>query len=314
MYAGTFHKGLLHPKHWLTWLVLILIWLLTYLPANLRRTIMYPIGRKSLFASKGREHAVKANLNICFPNLSSTEKQAMLIQHANYSGFAISEMAWIWFRSLKRIKQRTYIEGIEHLHQAKANNRPIIYLTPHMLSLEYGLFALGQEYPIATIFNTFKNPVLDWLVGMKRAQLSTNCIRRQSGSTIAQAISLINNGVALYHLMDEDLGTKHSVFAPYFGTPKATLANMAEIIQQTQALILPCTTYYEADKDKMIVHIGNPLDWRNYSHNPITIAEQVNLAYEKMVRINPEQYMWNLRYFRNRPKNDKRKFYSENIE
>lgn len=314
MHAGTFHKGLLHPKHWLTWLVLILVWLFTCLPVSLRRGIMYPVGRKSLFASKGRERAVKANLNICFPNLNHAEKQAMLMQHANYSGFAISEIAWMWFRSLKRIQQRTRIEGIEHLHKAKADNRPVIYLIPHMFWLEYGAFALGQEYPIAGIFNTFKNPVLDWLVGMKRAQLSKNPIRRQSGGTISQVIGLVNDGVAVHHLMDEDLGAKRSVFAPYFGTPKATLANMAEIIQQTQAIVLPCTTRYEIGEDKMVINIDAALDWNEYADDPVAIAEQVNLAYEKMVRISPEQYMWNLRYFRNRPEGDDREFYKGDIK
>lgn len=314
MDAGTFHKSLLHPKHWPTWLALVFVWLITCLPVPLRRRTMAWAGKKSILNNKRRLRIIKSNIEICFPELPPKDKHKMLMQHASYAGFAISEIAWMWFRSLKRIKQRTRIEGIEHLHKAKADKRPIIYLIPHMFWLEYGAFALGQEYPIAGIFNTFKNPVLDWLVGMKRAQLSKNPIRRQSGGTTAQVIRLVNEGVAVHHLMDEDLGAKHSVFAPYFGTPKATLANMAKIIQQTQALVLPCTTRYEAAEDKMVINIGIGLNWSAHADNPIAIAEQVNLAYEAMVRISPEQYMWNLRYFRSRPENDNHKLYRSNIK
>ncbi len=314
MHAGTFHRGLLHPRHWLSWLSLIPLYLFTCLPVALRRRLMAPLGRKSLFNSAKRLRVVKANLRICLAELSDAEREALLQRYAAYAGFAIGEMAWMWFRSLKRIKRRTRMENLHHLQAAQQSGRPLIFLVPHMFWLEYGAFAIGQELPIAGIFNTFKNPVLDWLVGYKRAQLSEYPIRRQSGSTIQQVIERANQGLGIHHLMDEDLGVKNSVFAPYFGEDKATLANLSEILQATQALVVPLSTRYEAAEDRFVVHVGEALDWSAIATDAVAVATEVNRAYEAMVRLSPDQYMWNLRYFRSRPPGDPRDFYHPDFE
>lgn len=329
MEADQFHRGLLHPKYWLTWLGVGLIGLFSCLPASWRRAALAPVGRKAIFSSKGRLRAVKANINLCFPDLSKDEKQAMLLRHAEHAGFALGEVAWAWFRSLKRIKQRTIIEGIEHLRKAEASGRPIILLVPHMLYLDYVVMSITHETPCAGIFNTFKNPVVDWLVALKRGGSARHSatlhkdptidnrltlIRRQDGGTIEQIISRAKQGFAIVHLMDEDLGADRSVFAPLFGIEKATLANMSHILQETQALVLPLTLRYEKDSNQYRLHMDEALDLKDCYADKVAISTAINQAYEKLIRFAPDQYMWNLRIFRSRPEGDTRSFYSGNVD
>lgn len=305
-----FHAGLLHPKYWLVWFSLFILCVYTYIPVRIRRAVMGWVGLRSLALSKGRARAVKANLSLCFPEASIEQREQWMRAYAKNAGFAAGEMAWIWFRSLKTIKARTVVEGESYLEQAKATHRPIIFLAPHTLFLEYGAFCVAQDVPCAGIFNTFKNPVVNWLVLRRRQKLTDHIIPRQSGKTIQTMIDLAKQNFAIYHLMDEDLGVKRSVFAPLFGTQKATLANMANIIQQTQALVVPCSTRYEKTTDKMVVTLDAPIDLTPIQDDAVAVATRINMAYEVMIRRCREEYMWSLRLFRNRPEGDSREFYS----
>lgn len=327
--ADQFHAGLLHPRYWPTWLGVGVIGLFTCLPASWRRKVLAPIGRKAIFSSKGRLRAVKTNINLCFPELSADQKQAMLMAHAEYAGFALGELAWPWFRSLKRTKRRTRVEGLEKLRAAQAPERPIILLLPHMLFLDYAVMSITHEIPCAGIFNTFKNPVIDWLVALRRGGAarysatlhpdtsidnSLSLIRRQSGSTIQQIISRAKKGFAVIHLMDEDLGGKNAVFAPLFGHQKATLGNMSTILKRTDALVVPLTVVYETSSDQYVLHLDDAMDLRDCVSDRVAVSTAINQAYEKMILRAPEQYMWNLRIFRNRPEGDERVFYKNDVD
>lgn len=308
--SNSFNRALLHPKHWLTWLMLLAVWAYTYVPAPIRLWLMGKVGLMSLRLSKGRERAVKANLSLCFPESSIEQREQWMRAYAKNAGFAAGEMAWIWFRSLKTIKARTHLVGEEHLKCAQATHRPIIFLVPHTLFLEYGAFCVAQEVPCAGIFNTFKNPVLDWLVLRRRQKLTDHIIPRQSGKTIQTMTDLAKQNYAIYHLMDEDLGVKRSVFAPLFGTPKATLANMADMIRDTQAVVVPCSTHYDKTTDNMVVTLDAPIDLTPIQNDAVAVATRINAAYEVMLTRCREHYMWSLRLFRNRPEGDAREFYS----
>lgn len=308
--SNSFRLSLLHPKYILTWLVLCLVYLYTYVPVGIRRWLTGYFGMLSLRLSKSRERAVKANLSLCFPDLSIEQRTRLMNTYAKNAGFAVGEMAWIWFRSLKTIKARTQLVGAEHVNTAQATGRPIIFLVPHSLFLEYGAFRIGQTLHCAGIFNTFKNPVVDWLVLRRRQKLTQHVIRRSSGQTIERLINLVEQGVSGFHLMDEDLGFKRSVFAPLFGEPKATLSNMADMIQRTQAMVIPCSTHYDASVDKMVVTLDVPMDLTPIQNDPVAVATRINSAYEVMIRRCKEDYMWSLRLFRHRPEGDTREFYS----
>lgn len=329
MEADKFHSGLLHPKYWPTWLGVGLVGLFSCLPAAWRRAALAPIGRKAIFNNQRRLRVVKANIDLCFPELSHVEKSKLLKQHAEHAGFALGEIAWAWFRPLKRIKRRTEIEGIEHLRNAEESGRPIILMVPHMLYLDYVVMSITHETPCAGIFNSFKNPVIDWLVALKRggsARYSATLhkdptiddrltlIRRQDGGTIEQIITRAKQGFAIVHLMDEDLGAKHSVFAPMFGTEKASLASTSHILQETNALVLPLTVRYDKITNKYLLHMDEALDLQHCYADKVAVASAVNKAYEKLIRFAPEQYMWNLRIFRNRPEGDDRTIYKGELD
>lgn len=314
MQVGQFDYQLLKPKFWLAWLALGLLYLFSCLPVKWRWRIMGYVGKKSLYGNQRRLNSVHANINLCFPEWSVAQKQQLLAQYWQSAGFGVGEMAWLWFRSKKAIKARTVIEGKAHLSAAQKTGRTIIFLVPHMMFLEYAAYALAYHLKVGAIFNTFKHPLIDWLVARKRRQFSDMPIRRQSGNTLQQLIDASGDGWNIYHLADEDLGIERSVFAPLFGTPKATLANLGKLIGATNGLIVPCHAQYRHSDDKIVVHLAAPLDLTPICADAVATATAVNQAYERMIRANPGEFMWNLHYFRTRPEGDARRMYDSFVD
>lgn len=308
---GKFTYSLLRPKYWLAWIALFILWLFSFVPFKLKQRLLNRIGKKNYAKNPRRQTAVHANLNLCYPHLNKAEKQQIVDAYQQHAAWALADMSWIWFRSIKQVCARTRIINAQFLPADKST--PIIFLCPHMLWLEYAVLSLADRYPMAGIFNTFPHPVLDWAVNRKRAQMKPRAIRRQSGKTIDQLVNAVKDGFSVFHLMDEDYGAKRSVFAPFFGVPKATLANIGDLIQRSNALLIPVCPMYCANSNMIDVKIYPPLDLRQHSADALYLAQQVNQAYETMIKECPAQYMWSLLYFKSSPPGNKRDIYGDYV-
>ena len=68
--ACVFNKQLLHPRNWLTWFGLGILWLIVQLPYPLLHFIGTSAGRLSRRFLKRREHIARRNIELCFPDRS----------------------------------------------------------------------------------------------------------------------------------------------------------------------------------------------------------------------------------------------------
>ncbi len=68
--ACVFNKQLLHPRNWLTWFGLGILWLIVQLPYPLLHFIGTSAGRLSRRFLKRREHIARRNIELCFPDMS----------------------------------------------------------------------------------------------------------------------------------------------------------------------------------------------------------------------------------------------------
>ncbi len=74
--ACVFNKQLLHPRNWLTWFGLGILWLIVQLPYPLLHFIGTSAGRLSRRFLKRREHIARRNIELCFPDMSPAARDA----------------------------------------------------------------------------------------------------------------------------------------------------------------------------------------------------------------------------------------------
>jgi KDO2-lipid IV(A) lauroyltransferase len=103
-----------------------------------------------------------------------------------------------------------------------------------------------------------------------------------------------------YYLPDQDPGGAEGVFVPFFGVPAATVTAMSRIAQMTGAVVIPCYNRILPWGRGFEARFGPPLEGYP-SGDPRKDALRMNEEIEKIVRQNPEQYLWSYRRFKTRP-------------
>ena len=76
-----FDLSLLHPRNWLTWLGLGVLWLLVQLPYPLLHIIGSSLGRAARPFLKRREKIAARNIALCFPEMNAADKETLLEQN-----------------------------------------------------------------------------------------------------------------------------------------------------------------------------------------------------------------------------------------
>lgn len=297
----SFTTSLLHPRHWLTWAGLGIIFFISIMPQTLRHCLGRGLGNITYAKNKKRRQIVISNIKIAFPELDHTEQQQLAKQHFQWYGCALMDYSLLLFASKRRLATLVQIEGHEHIDKAIKNNQSVMILLAHSVMLEFAPIALGLHYECYGSYKSAKNPVMDWIIAKSRCRYVKFVVSRDEG--LRKLIRELIPKQLLIFLPDEDLGKQNSVFAPFFGKTKATLTTPARIAKLGKAVSLPCFSYYDPKIAKYKVIIAPAI--KNY---PSKIAGDnariLNQQLEILIRQHPAQYMWLMKLYRTRPEGE----------
>lgn len=292
---NAFDKNLLHPRYWATWFGLGGFWLLAWLPWKARHCLGDKIGAYIYRKNTKRRHIVLSNLRACFPELTDHEHNELAQQTMREYACALLDYSILFFRSRQWLAQHMIIEGQDKLDAALAQNKNIMLLLGHSVWLEFAPLTIGQHYSAYGSYKPFKNAVVNWLIAHSRLKDVEFVIAREEG--MIKLVRAMKPGRMLFFLPDQDHGSKHSVFAPFFGKPKATLTTPARIAKLGKASCFPVMTFFDHNSGKYKTVVGNSLEAFGQG-----TAEQdaitMNKGFEELIALHPEQYMWLLKFFR----------------
>ncbi len=293
-----FGVHLLHPRHWHLWLLFGGFYLFSWLPlaiidgfAELLAALAYRKNRK-------RVHYATVNLSLCFPHKSQAEIATLVRQHFSCQMKSVMHYGLIWWAPAWRLRRLVRLQGVEHIAQARAQGHQVIALTSHSVGLEFAVNALSRQYACSGMYKSMKNPLIDYLVARGRTRFGVRAYRREQG--FRALIRDTRNGRLMIYLGDEDLGEQHSVFAPFFGVPKATLPVLGRLAKQCRAVVVPCISCYDPRARRYTVKLFPAMEALS-ADDERQSAMQMNRAIEQTVRECIVQYFWTLRLFKTRP-------------
>ncbi len=292
-----FERRLLAPGLWPTWLFLGFIWAIAYMP-RLRRWLARRLGALAYNKNRKRREIVDTNLAWCFPEKSDEERDQIARDYFRYYMQVILDTGLFWWAGEKRFRRNIVLQGDEAMASDLAAGEKVIIVTCHTLPLDRGGVAFSADYPFQTFVNRARNPVIDWVSACRRARFNGLVFPRDGG--LRPVIKALKKGHPLYILTDEDLGPEASVYAPFFGIPRATLTTPGRIARMTGAKVYTSITYYDEERHRYIVKL-----WPQQSDFPsgdeLADATRLNRVIEEMIRTAPAQYMWSLRLFQTFP-------------
>ncbi|UVK78860.1 MAG: lauroyl acyltransferase [Sodalis sp. Ffu] len=293
-----FNRSLLHPRYWLIWLGICLLYLLVLLPYPMLYQLGTRLGCLAQYFMPRRVQIARCNLHLCFPDMPASEREALLRQNFKSVGMGLIETSMAWFWPDWRIKRWFKVSGLEHMLQARMEHKGVLLIGLHFLTLELGARIFGIHNPGIGVYRPNDNSLLDWLQTWGRLRSNKFMFDR---TDIKGMIRALRNGEIIWYAPDHDYGPKSSVFAPLFAVSHAaTTVGTYMLTKMAKPAVIPFVPRRLPDGRGYELLIlpderGMPLD------SDIATAIYMNKVVEQVILLAPDQYMWLHRRFKTRP-------------
>jgi len=295
-----FRVAFLGPKFWPTWARLLGLRLTLLLP---RPWVMAAGGCLGDFLRRRnakRRRIAEVNLRLCFPALTKAEREALLREHFRQYGRGVLDMALVLWGSRARVDRWCALPRREELRRWMRRG-PVIVVAYHQTTLDLGGGIVARAHPCVSMMKRDRNPLVTWQLWRGREHLDRANIRvlmRDQG--LRPLLRELRAGRLCFFIPDEDFGlSRHSVLAPFFGQPRATLTVVGRLARLTGATVLPSATVLDAQSGRYEMILGDAL--QDFPGDDAAAdAAKLNLAMEALIRRAPASYMWTFRWFKTR--------------
>lgn len=298
MTSPRFRASFLHPRYWLTWFGLGVLFLLVQLPYPVLYRLGIWLGRTSMRFLKRRVSITRRNLQLCFPYLPPDQVEARIVSNFESLGMGLLETGMAWFWSDARVKRWFDVSGLHNLKKAQENNQGVLVIGVHFMSLELGGRAMGLCQPMMAMYRPHNNKAMEFVQTWGRMRSNKAMLDRKD---LRGMVHALKKGEAVWFAPDQDYGPRGSVFAPLFAVDQAAttsgtfmLARLAKPALVTVVLIRKaCGKGYELVIQPQLQDypIGDEM----------AAAAYMNQVIEKEIMRAPDQYLWLHRRFKTRP-------------
>lgn len=296
-----FELRYLHPRYWLLWCGVTLLWLIvTLLPYRVLIKLGGGVGTLLMKLLKKREKTAVRNLELCFPDMSQNERDNILKGHAKSVGIALFETGMAWWWPQWRINKLVTFSGLEHIEEAQKQGKGVLLFALHTFCLEIGGRLFASKSKLTGVYRPHNNAVMEYLQVCGRARSARLITKRN----IRAMISALNNGESVWYTSDQDFGRSKAVFVPFFAVPEAaTVVGASILTQSSDSVVLPYVIVRKDDGSGYHIELKAPLE--NFpSGDDTQDAMYSNKIVEEGIMQAPEQYMWLHRRFKTRPNVD----------
>lgn len=292
------NRSLLAPRHWPAWLGAGAIWLIAQLPYPALLWLGRRLGALVRSVPSARRRIAEANIALCFPELDANAQAVLVDRNLRDIGLMMVEFAQGWMGSDRRIARIPLrIEGMEHLDAARAEGRGVLLVGGHFSHLELCARLVAQRISLAGMYRKMDSAVFEWIVLRARLHYAAAMFDKDD---IRGTVKYLRGGGTLWYAPDQDMRSKDTVFAPFFGVPAATLTATHHLARMSGALVIPFFHQRLPDGHGYAMRLDPPL--RDFPGTDVRLdTARINASIEQMVRAAPEQYLWVHKRFKTRP-------------
>jgi KDO2-lipid IV(A) lauroyltransferase len=280
------------------WLVYAFMRTIVWLPFSWQLALGKRVGAWSRFLPSGRRNVVRRNLEVCFPELSETQRRQLLAAHFAALGASLIEMSMGWFGSAATLRRLVRIEGAENLAAALAKGRGVILYSGHYTTFELFFPVLAPLCPrLCGMYKTLRNPVMNKAMNKGRGRSFDNLFVKDNVRDMLRELAA---NAVVWYASDQRSSHKGSTLLPFFGVPAMTNTAISRIARISGAIVLPYFCRRLPGDEVYELIIDGPLE-----DFPTDDAEhdtrRLIAALEKYIRSCPEQYWWIHKRFKDRP-------------
>jgi lipid A biosynthesis lauroyl/palmitoleoyl acyltransferase len=266
-----------------------------HLPYKFQIELGKVLGKFLFYVASSRRKIAEKNLSLCFPDKNKLQINFLLKKNFEEIGISFFETANAYFATNQKIKEKLIVKNEKYLQEAIDNDKSIILLASHFLSLMLGSRALLLKYGIANIYRPQNNQLFDEIMRSSFVKNGAVMIKTKDTRSMLKAIK---SKTPIWYAPDQDLGPNNSIYAPFFNIQTATVSATSRLAQSDNTVVLPY--HFNRQGNKYIMEFQRPL--KPYpTMNPLKDASKTNSILEKQILKFPDQYLWVHKRFKTRP-------------
>lgn len=245
------------------------------------------------------------NLEHAFGERFSAEERDAIVRGV-YRHFCRMLMEMLHIpRKLHGTTWRERIELVQHggVLDRLLDGGPVILLTGHFGNWEMAGYLFGVfGFPPNSVARELDNPYLDRFLRKFRERTGQKMIPKNGG--YEQMLEVLKSGGILSMLADQDAGPR-GMFVDFFGRPASTHKAIALLALEYNAPVVVGYARrigpgfrYEVGTEEII----EPGELNGGAGDVKLVTQRFTSALERVIRRNPEQYLWLHRRWKHQPK------------
>ena len=235
------------------------------------------------------KNLISSNILKAFPNLSQNEINIISKNMWSNYGRILSEYVFIKDIRKSKIKNIINIKGQKILEKIKEDNKPVIFISGHFNNFE--LMAMHIEKSginLAAVYRPLNNIFLNFLMEkIRKKYICKNQIKKGLSGT-RELIKCFKNNISVALMIDQRVS--QGIKSNFFGQAALTTTIPAQFVKKYNCTIVP--VYIERKNNinfKITIH--KPLEYKK-DDTIENITLKLNILLEKMIRENPDQWIW----------------------
>lgn len=271
--------------------------LVCLLPHRVALAIGRGLGRIAERLAGSRRAIVRRNIELCFPDLTPSERDALATQHFEALGMSLIEMGlgrWASDRTHSKIAR---LDGVEHLHEALERGKGVILLSAHFTTLEISGRLLAMNCPpFDAVYRKNRSEFITELQRTGRERSADATIEKRD---IKKMVRRLREGRPVWYAPDQSYDRKGAAVIPFFGVPAMHTTATSTLARLGDAVTLPF--FPRRLDDGSYVHTILPPLQDFPGDDPVEDTRKYLHVLEEHIRRCPEQYLWIHRKFKNLP-------------
>jgi Kdo2-lipid IVA lauroyltransferase/acyltransferase len=208
------------------------------------------------------------------------------------AGKAILETFFIWGNpTAKLLPLIQQVHGWQHIIEAQAQGKGLIFLTPHLGCFEITSIYYGERAPITVLYRPPKLQSLSELV-VKGRQKGKVEMAPANASGVKKLLQALKSGQAIGILPDQIPRQGEGEWADFFGKPAYTMGLASKLASKADAVIIMAFGERLPNGKGFNIHLTQVED--------ISTPALLNQAIERQVSQCPKQYLWQYNRFKQR--------------
>jgi KDO2-lipid IV(A) lauroyltransferase len=227
---------------------------------------------------------IKSNLRLANITENAADTLTIARKSAIETGKGLAETLAIWFKPQKDVeKWVSGSQGWTHVDAALANQKGIIFLTPHLGCYEITALHFASQHHISILYRPHRKKWLAPIVESGRMRKNIT-LAPTNIKGVRTLLRTLKQGGAIGILPDQVPGAGEGEWVDFFGRPAYSMTLVNKLKEATDATILLAFGERISWGRGFVIHIEPFVDEIS--------PRGVNKAIERLIRKYPAQYLW----------------------